>query len=61
MKTSKKGAIPPLRYHLKKVLRDMGGISHWAAKGKKQHLDQELKKTHKHKSELFAMGPGQFS
>ena len=23
---------PPLRYYLEKVLRDMGGISHWAAK-----------------------------
>ena len=23
---------PPLRYDLEKVLRDMGGISHWAAK-----------------------------
>ena len=23
---------PPLRYYLQKVLRDMGGISHWAAK-----------------------------
>ena len=26
------GAIPPLRYDLEWVLRDMGGISHWAAK-----------------------------
>ena len=23
----------PLRYYLERVLRDMGGISHWAAKG----------------------------
>ena len=23
---------PPLRYYLEKVMRDMGGISHWAAK-----------------------------
>ena len=23
---------PPLRYYLERVLRDMGGISHWAAK-----------------------------
>ena len=27
-------AIPPLRYYLEKVLGDMGGISHWAAKRK---------------------------
>ena len=27
---------PPLRYYLKRVLRDMGGISHWAAKGVQQ-------------------------
>ena len=32
MKTRRMGAIPPLRYYLAKVLRDRGGISHWAAK-----------------------------
>ena len=34
MKTRQMGAIPPLRYYLERVLRDMGGggISHWAAK-----------------------------
>ena len=26
---------PPLRFYLERVLRDMGGISHWAAKGTK--------------------------
>ena len=31
-KQGKIGAIPPLRYYLKKVLCDMGGISHRAAK-----------------------------
>ena len=29
-------AIPPLRYYLERVLRDIAGISHWAAKGVKQ-------------------------
>ena len=30
---------PPLRYYLERVLRNMGGISHWAAKvGKKRTL-----------------------
>ena len=33
MKTRQKRAIPPpLRYYLDRVLRDMGGVSHWAAK-----------------------------
>ena len=32
MKTGQMGVIPPLRYYLERVLRDMGGISHWAAK-----------------------------
>ena len=31
-KKGKKGARPPLRYWLERVSRDMGGISHWAAK-----------------------------
>ena len=31
-KQGKMAAIPPLRYYLEKVLRDMGGISHWATK-----------------------------
>ena len=29
---------PPLRYYLERVLRDMGGISHWAAKGTSDSL-----------------------
>ena len=33
MKARQMSAIPPLRYYLEKVLRDMGGgILHWAAK-----------------------------
>ena len=33
MKTRQMGANnTPLRYYLERVLRDMGGISHWAAK-----------------------------
>ena len=32
MKTRQMGAIPPLRYYLERVLRDMGGISHWCNK-----------------------------
>ena len=31
-KTRQMGAIPPSEYYLEKVLRDRGGISHWAAK-----------------------------
>ena len=29
---AKRVRYPPLRYYLERVLRDMGGISHWAAK-----------------------------
>ena len=32
MKTRQIGCDTPLRYYLERVLRDMGGISHWAAK-----------------------------
>ena len=34
-KQGKMAAIPPLRYYLKRVLRDMGGTSRWAAKLKR--------------------------
>ena len=30
---AKRVRYPPLRYYLERVLRDMGGISRWAAKG----------------------------
>ena len=29
---------PPLRHYLKRVLRDMGGISHWAAKSERVQI-----------------------
>ena len=35
---------PPLRYYLEKVLRDMGGISHWAAKITIDRVIQERKR-----------------
>ena len=34
---------PPLRYYLERVLRDMGGISNWAAKIIEQKFDRGLR------------------
>ena len=34
---------PPLRYYLERVLRDMGGISHWAAKGLRSDRNKRAK------------------
>ena len=47
MKTRKCVRYPPLRYYLERVLRDVGGVSHWAAKlSKRPNSDQEIISQH---------------